>query len=156
MKKGTTVIFIDPAGVEHDALVFAENGMNPGLLSVLFIDMSAPDQDNAKRVYDIPHFSDSSKDEINPELPRYAVNCYKEYGEAHLVPPADHPMFDHAFKSADVAQNGERIPVSRPLTEAAEADHLASAPVQEASGHENDLVERIERLDSGVAGSSVE
>ncbi len=124
MEKGKTVVYIDPAGVPHDALVLAENGLNPGFVTLAYVDLQAPESTNLKTVFDVPHFTDGSKDETNPAKPRYALNAWREHDEAHLGIPADHPHFDHPFKPADVAQNGEPIPVSRPVTEAMEAAHL--------------------------------
>lgn len=121
MEKGRTVIYIDAGGVTHEALVIAANALNPGLLSIVYVDVMAPDGDNLKKVFDIAHAD--TKKENNPNLPSYALNAWKEYYEEHAVIPPDHPNFDHPFKQPDLATNGQPIPIDRPITSAFEKAH---------------------------------
>lgn len=118
MHKTEPVIYIDPFGKEHVALVFAakrkstyrdrngvehtlftpvDQGTDDCLVSGIYIDATAPESDNLKRFYDVVHFTDPSKEETNPALPTYEVNAWKELGEEHSALPSDHPAFDHPF-----------------------------------------------------------
>lgn len=143
--KGTTVVYIDPAGAEHDALVTAINPLHENVIDIAYVDMGAVEAENLKKVFAVVHASDPSKDEVrehpvsdaalasvgqveidgNPELPRYVINAWKYKVEEHKALPVDHPQFDHPFKQPDLAQNGEVIPVERPGFDADKAGHLA-------------------------------
>jgi len=145
VKKSDPVFYIDPFGRDHVALVFALNGLNPGYLSVVYIDQAAPENDNLKRVFDIPHMTDDSRQETrtvpvsdpqaraagevvvdgNPDLPTYHVNCWKEIDEDHRRLPQDHPAFDHPFAAPETDKEGQVIPKSRPEYEADVRRHQA-------------------------------
>jgi hypothetical protein len=130
---GRIVAFIDVAGVSHLALVAAVNGLHPDRLTLVYIDQKAPDTDNIKKMFDVVHASDSSKDENNPAKPRYVFNAWRELDESHLSLPRDHPNFDHPFKRQDVAQNGVPIPIDRPVTDALDAAHLETLDPDDAT-----------------------
>lgn len=124
--KGTTVTYVDPFGKEHDALVTAENGLHPGFLTLVYVDVNAPEPENVKKLYDIAHISDPSKEETNPDLPTYHVNAWKERYEQHRMLPEDHPAFDHPFHAVERDQEGIPIPVHRPDYMSDVDAHLAS------------------------------
>lgn len=128
MQKGKNVLYVDSFGVEHDALVTAVNGLNLGFVTLVYVDMKAPEASNLITKFDVPHVSDKSQDENNPALPRYTLNVWKDAGEEHKAPPADHPIFDHPAKKPDIDQDGNPIQVERPLYEAEVAAHEAPAP----------------------------
>jgi hypothetical protein len=130
---GRIVAFIDVAGVSHLALVAAVNGLHPDRLTLVYIDPKGPDTDNIKKMFDVVHASDSSKDENNPAKPRYVFNAWRELDESHLSLPRDHPNFDHPFKRQDVAQNGVPIPIDRPVTDALDAAHLETLDPDDAT-----------------------
>jgi hypothetical protein len=127
--KGHEVIYVDQVGAEHAALVTAMNGMHEGFVSLIYIDPQAPESENVKKLFDVAHASHPSKDESNPDLPRYVVNAWKEPGESHLVLPSDHPAMDHPFRPVAVDQDGVRIPIARPEYEAQVAAHQAGEDV---------------------------
>ena len=124
--KGTTVIYIDSKGAEHEALVRALNGLNPGYITVSYVDVDAPEGDNLKTVFDIPHMKHESKAEPNPALPTIPLNCWKDYHESHTVAASDHPMFDHPFKAKEVDEFGKVIEPARPEYAAQVNAHLQS------------------------------
>jgi hypothetical protein len=95
--KGTSIIFVDPFGKEHDAIVTAENGLHPGFVSLVYVDVAAPEAENVRKVFDIPHVSQVAA-ETNPDLSTYHVNCWKYFGDSHNAPPDDHAQHDHPFK----------------------------------------------------------
>ena len=118
MEKGHSIIYVDPFGKEHDALVVALNGLNEGFISIVYVDNDAPEADNVRRVYDIPHISEPSKGEINPSLPTFHVNAWKEYFEEHNPLPIDHPANDHPFAS-QIDRMHEQLGIQRdPVTPA--------------------------------------
>jgi hypothetical protein len=127
--KAGKVIYIDQAGREHEALVTAMNGMHDGFVSLIYIDPRAPEAENVRKVFDVAHVSHPSKDESNPNLPRYVINAWKEPWESHLALPSDHVAFDHPFRPVDVDQDGIPIPISRPEYEAQVAAHRAGPDV---------------------------
>jgi len=96
--KGTSVIYIDPFGGEHDAIVTAENGLHPGFLSLVYVDVKAPEADNVRKLFDIPHMDARVNTETNPDLPDYHVNVWKDYDEDHDAPPSDQAQHEHPFK----------------------------------------------------------
>lgn len=133
MHKGKPVIYIDGLGKEREATVVDINPMHPEYMTLGYFD----DLGNPQKVFDVPHFTHSSRQEMqtvkdrfgnevqqgNPGLPTYPVNCYKERDEDHNALPADHPGFDHPFKLAEYDQQGTRIPVERPEYEKELAEH---------------------------------
>ena len=109
MQKGDVVIYVKPittvelhpeaenpndrkvygmAVEEHHALVTAMNGLNEGHISLAYVDPNGEERDNVVRVFDIPHESHPSKDEINPDLPRVAVNCWRRLDQESSNSPA--------------------------------------------------------------------
>lgn len=122
MHKSKHVMFVDGLGKEHSALVTAINGLHPGYVTLVYVDESAPDADNLKKVYDIPHM-ELKPAESNSSLPSYDFNCWKEVDEEHKALPSDHPAFDHPF--AGPAKDEEGIPLPRPEYEAELAAHQA-------------------------------
>jgi len=123
MQKGKAVIFVDALGKEHSALVTALNVAHEGYVSLIYIDAGAPEADNIKTASDVPHISDASRADSNPDLPSYPLNAWKEPGEEHRALPADHPQFDHPFKQPELDEQGNPIPVARPAYEADVAAH---------------------------------
>lgn len=114
MKKGTTVIYVDPAGKEHEALVKALNGLNEGFITVTYIDVDAPEAENLKTVFDIAHMSHSSKDESNPGLPRTVLNAWREK-ESDGLPSAadlDAAAAEEEAKEATKGKNGKAKPIA--------------------------------------------
>jgi hypothetical protein len=134
--KGTSVLYIDPSGKEHTFLVTALNGLNEGFISGVYVDMTAPEPDNLKSVYDIPHMSHESRQETNPDLPRYVVHCWKEKGESHLALPADHPQFDHPGEPR-TGEHGQQIVKERPL-------HEANIAARQAENREPDVATQLD------------
>jgi hypothetical protein len=162
MQKARTVLYIDAKGFEHEALVTALNGLHEGYLSLVYIDDKAEEADNVKKVFDIPHLSDDSRQETrevamsdqaqnrgltvlegNLHLPTYHVNCWKEVGEAHKPFPADHPQFDHPFEEAKFDEHGVHQPKARPEFDADIVQHL-TGPVDQADGAGNKEAEPSE------------
>src|SRR5271167_2064961 len=93
MQYGHFITYVAADGKQYNALVLKVDQLHPGYVSLVAIE-----GEGNPVVHDsVPHMSDPSKDENNPTLPRYALNCWKEYGEEHEAPPADHPMFAHKF-----------------------------------------------------------
>ena len=129
--KATTVVYIDAKGAEHEALVRALNGLNPGYATVVYVDVDAPEADNLKTVFDVPHMDDDAKKETNAALPTIHLNCWKEKHRIHNAPASDHPMFDHPFAEKQKDEFGEVIQPSRPEHEAMIAAHAASLPSAE-------------------------
>jgi hypothetical protein len=127
--KGHRVIYVDQVGREHAALVTAVNGLNDGYVSLVYVDAKADETDNVIKEIDVAHASDPSKDESNPDLPRYVLNAWKEPGEFHQALPADHPAMDHPFLPVVVDQDGIPIPIARPVYEAQIAAHQAGPDV---------------------------
>jgi hypothetical protein len=95
--KATTVIYVDARGLEHDALVRAVNGLNPGYIDLAYVDADAPEGENLKTVFAVPHMDDDSQKETNPALPTIHLHVWKEHYRIHTEPASDHPMFDHPF-----------------------------------------------------------
>lgn len=129
-QKGRTVIYIDPTGVTHEALVFSFNVLNAGLLDLVYVDTKRPDNDNIVKVFSIEHVD--AKKETNPDLPAYPLNAWKEYYEEHQVIPPDHPNFDHPFKKPDLGLNGQPIPAVRPITDAVTKAHQEQLSQEDA------------------------
>lgn len=162
MEKSKAVAYIDPSGKEHVLLVTAINGLNEGFISGVYVDASAPENDNVRKVFDVPHMSHPSRQEVrttpvsdparaavgevevegNIDLPSYPLNCWKELGEQHLALPPDHPHFDHPFatfeedperRAAIAVTGGKPIPAERPEYEKHIAAHNAPAVGETAS-----------------------
>lgn len=55
MKKTEYVLYTDPSGKEHDALVTGLNGLHEGYATVVYVDEDAPESDNIKKVFDVAH-----------------------------------------------------------------------------------------------------
>lgn len=55
MEKTKYVLYTDPFGHEHDALVTGVNGLHEGYATVIYIDPDAPESDNVKKVFDVAH-----------------------------------------------------------------------------------------------------
>ena len=151
--KAETVIYVDAKGAEHEALVRALNGLNPGYITVSYVDVDAPEGDNLKTVYDIPHVTARTEMTTvkaadgsdflqgNAGLPSIQLNCWKEYHESHTAPAADHPMFDHPFKAKEQDEFGRVVEPERPEYAAQVAAHQASTYPAAAEGEptETDL-----------------
>ncbi len=140
MKKGEVVIYIDHNGKTHDAMIIAVRPMfkcgRCGLVSVQMtledcrgkykphrpkelidtpmLTLSYPDATGVKVVDSVVHQSHPSKNESNPDLPRYVLNAWKRTDEGHVALPADHPHFDHPFAAYPAGGQLPRPPVSRP------------------------------------------
>lgn len=130
-KKQDAVVYIDGYGREHDALVTAVNEREQGYVTLVYVDVNAPEPENVKKLFDIAHVLHASKQEPNPELPSYDVNAWKQRGELHRALPEDHPAFDHPFLPAKVDEAGNVIPIDRPKT------------VAEAQAHQDAMVKRM-------------
>jgi hypothetical protein len=124
VEKSHSVVYVDGLGREHEALVTAVNGLHPGLVTLVFVDVNAPEPENVKKIFDVAHMSQIT--EPNPDLPNYQVNCWKEFYENHRALPADHPAFDHPAKAAEYDEQGSRIVPERPLTMADVMAHQES------------------------------
>jgi hypothetical protein len=130
-KKQDAVIYIDGYGREHDALVTAVNEREQGFVTLVYVDVNAPEPENVKKLFDIAHVSHASKQEPNPDLPSYDVNAWKQRGELHRALPADHPAFDHPFLLPKLDEAGNVIPIDRPKT------------VAEVQSHQDAMVKRM-------------
>jgi hypothetical protein len=118
MKKASVVIFIDGRGVSHEALVTAckqrieytdarknkqvnfnevAGGGRDCVVSGVYVDRASRQQDPTLKFFDVPHYSDPSRQDNNPGVPSYQLNCWKEVDEEHTEIPSDHPNFDHPF-----------------------------------------------------------
>jgi hypothetical protein len=122
MKVNDSVIYIDPQGVERNALVAAINGLHEGVIDLVYVDANS----EVQKKFGIVHASDESKQENNPDLPSYQLNAYKLPGEEHKALPSDHPAFDHPFKAAEKDDDGNVIAQSRPEYEAEVSEHKES------------------------------
>lgn len=118
--KATSVTYLDAKGQPHEALVTAVNPLNPGYLSLVYVDESRPDADNVVKLGDVRHLDTIS--EPNPALPTYHLNCWKECCTPSNSLPADHPAYDHPHLPTTDA-DGNPIPVDRPLHDADIAAH---------------------------------
>lgn len=124
MIKAGVVVYVDPKGAEHKALVTAVNPLNPGYITLVIVDDKADEASNVKKLYDVRHMDEIA--EQNPALPTYQLHCWKEVGDVHNAPPADHAIFDHPQESAVRNESGERIHKARPEFEAEVAEHQAA------------------------------
>jgi hypothetical protein len=139
MEKNKAIIYIDPSGKEHDALVVGVNQMHEGVISVAFAD-DAPGREysTVEFVYDIPHMSAQSEvhtvpasgelgmrgvvvEQGNSDLPTYHIHCWKEAGEEHKALPEDHPAFDGKYAWPQADEHGQFAQKSRPAFEADQA-----------------------------------
>lgn len=130
-KKQDAVVYIDGYGREHDALVTAVNEREQGFVTLVYVDVNAPEPENVKKLFDIAHVSHESKQEPNPDLPSYDVNAWKQRGELHRALPEDHPAFDHPFLLPKLDESGNVIPIDRPKT------------VAEVQSHQDAMVKRM-------------
>jgi hypothetical protein len=124
--KATAVVYVDVRGAEHDALVRAVNGLNPGYVDLAYVDSEAPESDNMKTVFAVPHMDDDSQKEPNPALPTIHLNVWKEHYRIHNEPASDHPMFDHPFAEKEKDEFGQVLEPARPEYEAQIAAHQES------------------------------
>lgn len=129
--KATPVIYLDAKGKEHEALVFAINQMNPGYLSLVYIDESLPEADNVVKQFDVRHMDEVK--EPNPALPTYHLNCWKEDYRLSRALPSDHPANDHPHRKT-VDEFGAVIPINRPEYDADIAAIAAHRAVSQADG----------------------
>jgi hypothetical protein len=142
MQKNKAIIYIDPSGKEHDALVTAINQMHDGVISLIYA-VDDPENRGALNsttieVFDIPHMSAQSEvhtvpasgelgmrgvvvEQGNSDLPTYHIHCWKEAGEEHKALPADHPAFDGKYAWPQADEHGKFARVSRPAFEADQA-----------------------------------
>jgi hypothetical protein len=139
MKKAQSVIYCDPKGLEHEALVVAVNPFNPKYISLVYVDESKSESDNVVKLLDVQHMSALSEyrivkdshgndvEEGNKDLPTYHLNCWKEYFADSKPLPPDHPAYDHPHQKTHDEQ-GQRIPVARPAYDADIEAHQASKP----------------------------
>lgn len=145
---GKYVVYVDAAGVEHDALVSGVNGLHEGVLDLVFVSAG-----EVETRYGVVHISDESKQENNPELPAYHLNVWKGRYEDHLAPPADHANFDHPFRPAPKDDVGHRVAIARPETEKQAGDYqkFLESVAEEAAKSEPAADERIAPDDKGEA-----
>lgn len=127
MNKAGRVIYLDSTGAEHDALVVANNPLNPGRSTLVFVDPKADEAFNLDKKFDVPHMS--SITEMNSDLPTYHLNCWKEVGEASRALPEDHQALDAPFAGPKVDEAGKVVPSNRPLTDAVNVAHQAGVPL---------------------------
>ena len=104
-------IYIDPAGVSHEAMVTATNPMNEDVLDLVYVDP----KEGIKQVFGIHHIGHDSKKEPNPELPDYQLNAWKNPGEDHNQLPADHPGNDHPFATKEQKDRVKGIAPKPPI-----------------------------------------
>jgi hypothetical protein len=121
MNVNQVVIYIDPKGVPKNALVKSLNQLHEGYLSLSYQDAEGRSID----VFDVPHMDDESRQEPNPDLPTFHINCWKYPDEDHNRAPKDHPMFDHPFEPPTLDDDGRRIPKPRPEFDAVVEEHQA-------------------------------
>jgi hypothetical protein len=123
--KKSVKVYINPQSVEFLALVQRDDPMHSGFMDLVFLNEGA-----INTVFSIPHQTSGARDESNPELPRYPINCWKDVDEDHKALPADHAAFDHPFeeKKKDVA--GQVVQKERPLHEQDIAEHIANLKAQ--------------------------
>jgi hypothetical protein len=129
MNVNEVVVYLDAKGVPHNALVKSLNQLHDGFVSVSYQDAEGRTID----VYDVPHMDHESRQEPNPDLPTFHINCWKYPDEDHNVAPKDHPMFDHRFAPPTKDNDGRIVPKPRPLLDAVVAEHLdagARKPVE--------------------------
>lgn len=108
---GDLKIYIDPAGVSHNALVTAPNPASPDVLDLVYVHPT----DGIKQVYGILPATDPSKKENNPDLPSYPLNAWKNPGDDHLQLPADHPNNDHPFATEEQKARAKGIQLVAPI-----------------------------------------
>jgi len=125
-RKTHAVTYVDGYGKEHDAIVTAVNVMNPGFLSLAFVDANAEERDNVVHKYDVPHRAIAPREQ-NPNLPQYDVNCWKDVEEPHAKLPEDHAAFDHPFVLPEKTETGDVIPKPRPKFAAAVHEHMKTS-----------------------------
>lgn len=70
MQKSKFILYVDPQGKEHHALVTAINGLHPNYASLIYIDSKAPENANLKQVFDVVG-----------KNPLVDVNYWSEIGE---------------------------------------------------------------------------
>lgn len=130
MQAGTKVVYVDAKGQEHSALAISENGLNPGRVTLIYVH---PVTGEVVNLFDVVHMSDPSKQENNPDLPNYSLNCWKHEDEYHQAPPSDHPIFDGTFKQPELDDNSKVIPIRRPKFDAdvAAVEHLMPEEMQD-------------------------
>lgn len=149
------VIYIDPNGEEHNALVTDVNQLHPDFVSISYMDASGRHE-----VYDIPHMSHPSKQEPNPNLPTFHLHCYREVSEKQTPIPADHPIFDHPFEPKTKDSDGRVIAKPRPLYDAVVRAHvdsrLPSAEDLDADAEEKAIQEAAKGKVRVVKGSKAE
>lgn len=134
IKKSDAVVYIDGFGREHDALVTVVNERYPGRVTLVYVDVNLPEPENVKKIYDVAHVSDASKQEPNPDLPSYDVNAWKERGELHRALPEDHPAFDHPFVLPKLDETGNIVLIDRPQTNAEIVAHQEALAAKEQAG----------------------
>jgi hypothetical protein len=121
--KATAVVYVDVRGAEHDALVRAVNNFHEGYVDLVYVDADAPEGDNVKTVFSVPHMDDESKKEPNPALPQIHLNVWKEHYRVHGEPAPDHPIFDSPYEEKQKDEFGKALEKPRPEYEAQIAAH---------------------------------
>lgn len=122
MNVNDVVVYIDRKGTPHNGLVKSLNQLHEGYLSLSYQD----DEGRSIDVFDVPHMDHESRQEPNPDLPTFHINCWKYPDEEHNRAPKDHPMFDHPFEPPTKDRDGRIVPKPRPLLDAAIAEHQAN------------------------------
>lgn len=155
MNVNDVVIYIDPKGVPKNALVKSINQLHDGYVSLSYQDAEGRSID----VFDVPYMGDKSRQEPNPDLPTFHINCWKYPGEQHNVAPKDHPMFDHPFAPPTKDQDGRIVPKPRPEFEKVVEIHKASKPAapetELPNGETSGLVIETKNYSDGSSATGV-
>ena len=120
MKPETVIVYIDLKGLEHNALLIEEDQRHAGFVSLVYLNRGI-----AQRMVGVAHESHESKDESNPDLPRVALNCWREV--AAEVAPEQPGTY--------VLHEGDELPefIAKPINEAMAALHEQTAKWQKVA-----------------------
>jgi hypothetical protein len=152
--KAAAVIYVDVRGAEHDALVRAVNNFHEGYVDLVYVDADAPEGDNVKTVFSVPHMDDESKKEPNPTLPQIHLNVWKEHYRVHGEPAPDHPIFDSPYEEKQKDEFGKPLVKERPEYEAQVTAHKESQTGL-PSGEDLDAVVETKHYSDGYSATGV-
>lgn len=79
MQIGQVMIYLDEQGQECGATVISVSPLHPEFPTLGYFDRSG----HPHKAFDVPHMSHQSRQETNPDLPTYHINCWKNFGETH-------------------------------------------------------------------------
>lgn len=104
MKKTEYVLYTDPAGKQHDALISALNGLHDGFATIIYIDQDASESDNVKKIFDVPHTS------IAPQLSARFLGGDEPVPPAPLPSAEDLDAVEEEKKTAEATAGSEVAP----------------------------------------------